>query len=78
MSLLKDVGDPVQRSGPLCAVVRFTRDYPTDADDFVTLLNDSLWLASVLSAQLFKARGVNVSADAIRRHRRGACGCRKV
>jgi hypothetical protein len=78
MSLLKDVGDPVQRSGPLCAVVRFTRDHPADADDFVTLLNDPLWLASVLSAQLFKARGVNVSADAIRRHRRGACGCRKV
>lgn len=78
MSLLKDVGEPVQRYGPLCAVVRFTRDYPDDAADFLTLVNDPLWLASALSTQLIKVRGVRVSADAIRRHRRAACGCRKV
>jgi hypothetical protein len=77
MSLIEDVGEPVQRSYQLCAVVRFTREYPKDADDFLTLVNDPSWLASVLSAQLFKARGARVSADAIRRHRRSACGCRK-
>jgi hypothetical protein len=67
---------PATRKGPACAVARIEASLGPDEAAYLEqqLALDDPYMAGRLSAAL-KAEGYTVSADTLRRHKRGVCVC---
>lgn len=76
MSLLQEIRDAQRpRIGRPCTVgLAISAMSPDDAQDLNEALADLGITVSVICSVL-KNRGIDVSADVLRRHRRGGCRC---